>query len=189
MANVDRRARKTQTAILNQFINLMAQKPISEITIRELAEAADINRWTFYLHYTDIYDLLRQTEDQVIVQFQQALTTFTTADHELSTGQAYFKMIMQYVTEHQRLLGVLCQNPDSELMNKLVKMTIDEGQRVIAFKDPQMAPFILNYCCWGIIGILHTAMRQATVDSETLNTLVDQLLVSSLAVGEATDYV
>ena len=48
------------------FINLLGKKDISEITIKEICENADINRATFYTHYSDQYDLLRKIEDEFL---------------------------------------------------------------------------------------------------------------------------
>ena len=35
----------------------MAEKDISQISVKELAQKADINRKTFYTHYNSIYDI------------------------------------------------------------------------------------------------------------------------------------
>ena len=53
----DRRSLRTQSAIKKALEELLAEKNISEISITELTERADIHRATFYLHYEDIYDL------------------------------------------------------------------------------------------------------------------------------------
>ena len=37
-----------------------------DITVRELTEMADLNRGTFYLHYKDVFDLLEQTETELL---------------------------------------------------------------------------------------------------------------------------
>ena len=65
----ERRVRRTRAMILAGFIQLMQQKPVKDISVRELADLVDINRSTFYLHYTDIYDLLEQTENGLMDQF------------------------------------------------------------------------------------------------------------------------
>ena len=54
----DRRKERTEKEILNGLIALMQEKSMKNISVRELAERIDINRSTFYLHYTDIYDLI-----------------------------------------------------------------------------------------------------------------------------------
>ena len=56
---MDRKTRYTRMVLQDSLIELMKEKPISKITIKELCEKADINRTTFYAHYTDQYDLLR----------------------------------------------------------------------------------------------------------------------------------
>ncbi len=56
----DRRILKTQTTIQQAFIDLFEEKNYSDITVKDLAEKADISRKTFYLHYTSLDDLLTE---------------------------------------------------------------------------------------------------------------------------------
>ena len=58
----DHRTRVTKLLIRRAFLDLLGQKPIQSITVKELCAQAGINRGTFYSHYTDIYDLLGQME-------------------------------------------------------------------------------------------------------------------------------
>lgn len=176
----DRRTRRTPKLIRDNFIDLMAQKSINDITIQELADRVDINRRTFYLHYTDIFDLLSKTEDYVINQFSQILQEFEVPADQQIIGSAFFKVIMDYIGANQKMLGVLCRNPDSKLMEKLIELTVTNGQRVIPFAEPENAEYILNYCCWGMVGLLHTAMRQKSFDVVTLSQLAERLLQKTL---------
>ena len=56
----DLRAERTDRAIRGAFLELILKKPVDRITVKELAERAEINKGTFYLHYRDIYDLYRR---------------------------------------------------------------------------------------------------------------------------------
>ncbi|WP_160723549.1 TetR/AcrR family transcriptional regulator [Bacillus sp. USDA818B3_A] len=58
MSKVDRRIAKSQVAIKNAVTELMSEKSFDDITIQDIADRADVNRGTIYLHYTDKYDLL-----------------------------------------------------------------------------------------------------------------------------------
>lgn len=58
MAKVDRRILKTQEALKKAVIELMTEKNFDDITIQDIADRANINRGTIYLHYQDKYDLL-----------------------------------------------------------------------------------------------------------------------------------
>lgn len=50
----DRRVRKTKKAIQDVFCEMIKEKKLNEITVKELCARADINKSTFYLHYRDI---------------------------------------------------------------------------------------------------------------------------------------
>ena len=63
---MDRREIKTKRSIKNAFLKLRSKKEIEQITIRELAEEAEISKATFYLHYRDIYDLSDTLGNEII---------------------------------------------------------------------------------------------------------------------------
>lgn len=58
MAKIDRRIVKTQESLKKAVIELMNEKSFDEITIQDIADKANLNRGTIYLHYQDKYDLL-----------------------------------------------------------------------------------------------------------------------------------
>lgn len=62
----DARVRYTQNIIRDTFLDLLKEKPIHKITIKEICEIAEINRGTFYKHYEDIYDLMQKLEDAAL---------------------------------------------------------------------------------------------------------------------------
>lgn len=64
---MDLRAQKTQKAIINAFLTLRAKKPLNKITVTELAKEAMISKATFYLHYSDIYDLSERLQDRLVL--------------------------------------------------------------------------------------------------------------------------
>lgn len=58
MVKIDRRIVKTQESLKKAVIELMNEKSFDEITIQDIADNANLNRGTIYLHYQDKYDLL-----------------------------------------------------------------------------------------------------------------------------------
>lgn len=66
----DRRVRKTRGQLRQGLVRLMREKSIQDITVKELCEECDINRGTFYLHYTDVYQLLHSHRGRVLVEFE-----------------------------------------------------------------------------------------------------------------------
>ena len=55
---MDRRIKRTRTAVFNAVLDLMVEKDTSKITVLELCKRADINKSTFYLHYNSMDDCL-----------------------------------------------------------------------------------------------------------------------------------
>lgn len=51
-------AKQTQRFIMSTFMQLLESESLDKITVRDIVEECEINRNTFYYHYSDIYDLL-----------------------------------------------------------------------------------------------------------------------------------
>ena len=66
---IDKRVEKTRNSIITTFKEMIIEKDFKEITIKELAERANINRKTFYLHYESmeeiLFDLSIDLSDQI----------------------------------------------------------------------------------------------------------------------------
>jgi AcrR family transcriptional regulator len=53
MRKPDRRTRRTRELLQRALVELLGERRYETITIRDIAERADVARATFYLHYTD----------------------------------------------------------------------------------------------------------------------------------------
>ena len=60
MQKESRRVKMTKMLLNESFLKFLAEKPLAHITIKEICEAADVNRSTYYAHYTDPYDQLKK---------------------------------------------------------------------------------------------------------------------------------
>ncbi len=69
----DRRVRYTKQAIRDGFLTLLSRKPIEKISVTEICREADINRGTFYAHYSDPYELKRSIENELTDAMQERL--------------------------------------------------------------------------------------------------------------------
>ena len=62
----DRRIRRTKKLLKQALAQLMDEKEFKDITVKDITERADLNRGTFYLHYTDTYDILNKIENEIL---------------------------------------------------------------------------------------------------------------------------
>lgn len=56
--HVDRRTQRTRQALLQAFREIVREKGFAATSVQEVTERANINRGTFYLHFTDKYMLV-----------------------------------------------------------------------------------------------------------------------------------
>lgn len=68
--STDRRVRKTKAQLRTGLAKLMKEKNVNDITVKELVEEVDINRSTFYLHYTDIRNMLESVEQEMLEEIE-----------------------------------------------------------------------------------------------------------------------
>ncbi len=62
---IDKRILRSRRALLMALPVVMAEKPLEKVTVREIAEAAGINRKTFYAHYETPDDLHRDLANEI----------------------------------------------------------------------------------------------------------------------------
>lgn len=69
---MDRRVRKTRETLFDTLIQLLREKEFERITIQEIADRADVNRGTVYLHFEDKYDLLNRCIESYLVRLNDS---------------------------------------------------------------------------------------------------------------------
>ena len=84
----------TKRALEQSLKNLLLKKPLTKITINDIAEDCGINRMTFYYHFKDIYDLV---EWSCLEDARKALEKNKTYD----TWQQGFLQIFETVRENK----------------------------------------------------------------------------------------
>ncbi|MCL2842658.1 MAG: TetR/AcrR family transcriptional regulator [Oscillospiraceae bacterium] len=92
----DRRIRKTKKALREGLAELLMEKNIQNITVRELTDKADVHRSTFYANFKDIYDLYKQVEDVVI----QEVSDILFAEYNFDT-KAFFGVLFRYIADNK----------------------------------------------------------------------------------------
>lgn len=64
---------KTKEKIKSAFTELIMEKGFNNLSVVDISERAGINRGTFYLHYTDKYNLLETLETTIIQNLNEIL--------------------------------------------------------------------------------------------------------------------
>jgi len=73
MALENQRVRITKKMLKDSLIRLLRNGSIHKIFVKDICEAAQVNRTTFYKYYGSQYDLLAEMEDDVLSQISSCL--------------------------------------------------------------------------------------------------------------------
>jgi AcrR family transcriptional regulator len=150
----DRRVRYTQMVIRQSFVKLLMQKPISKITIKEICDDADVNRATFYAHYSDQYDLLRQIENGIINDITQYLSAYDLTNISNVPAQMLNK-ILEYIKENAEIfeLLLLSYNADIQFQQEITKIIGQQHFSALA-ADKEDSEYVFLFFANGAIGII-----------------------------------
>jgi AcrR family transcriptional regulator len=95
MGKSDARVRYTQRVIKESFLMLLRNKPVNKITVKEVCELAELNRATFYAHYSDCFALKESIEQELLDAFGQSLLYLDGFDVSVLI-EAIYKMVETY---------------------------------------------------------------------------------------------
>lgn len=181
----DRRTRKTKTQIKLALIELMAQKDVNKISVKELAELADINRGTFYLHYDDVYDVLEQIQNEFIETINRILDECIPHTF-LNTPLILFEKIATLIEKDLPYYRKMMNNKYSfELHEKLKGIITDKittGSKLYEnyAKDPRYR-FAVVYIVSGTCDYFREwILSDERVPLAELNTIIEKLILVGL---------
>ena len=116
---VDRRIRKTKKLLINSLAALLEEKPLKNITVRELAELSDINRGTFYLHYRDVYDMVDKLETEAFERFNEIVSNYEPS-YEQETFLTFLTELFEFLADNSLLAkSLIGKNGDAAFVDKL----------------------------------------------------------------------
>ena len=106
----NQRVRLTKRLLRESLLTCLQEKPLERISVKELCARAGVNRSTFYLHYDTQNSLMREMEDDAILQTQRHLENVSP---DIGTTR-YITAFLQYVRENGALFRTLLNAPGQD---------------------------------------------------------------------------
>ena len=144
----------TKRALEQSLKNLLLQKSLTKITVKDITEDCGINRMTFYYHFKDIYDLV---EWACLEDARKALEEKKTFD----TWQQGFLQIFEAVQANKPfIMNVYHSVSREQVENYLYKVTYDllegvveEQAQGMSVRDEDKA-FIATVYKYAFVGLM-----------------------------------
>ncbi|MCM1188419.1 MAG: TetR/AcrR family transcriptional regulator [bacterium] len=155
-AGTDRRVRRTRSLLQQGLIQLMETKDVKDISVKELSDLADINRGTFYLHYTDIYDMLEKMEDELFLEFNEILDRTLTCVPDSS--ETTLNEIFAFLERHKAFARVtMGPHGDLTFVKKMKKLVQERLYSIltVAQKEQDLI-YIESFIVSGCTGVIET---------------------------------
>lgn len=185
---IDRRIRKTKKALLQSLTELMREKKISNITVKELTDLADVNRSTFYLYYKDVFDMVEQIETEMLEEFKRVFEKLRKESKifrkEMSTYTSlvsFFTYIFEYVKDNSDMCKILLgPDGDSSFIDKFKKAIIQTDppfdESIQKIKIHYLRPFIISGC----IGVIQQwLMDNLNVSPKDMAVIITEMIPKS----------
>ncbi len=132
---MDRRSRRTRNALTAALMALLKEKPLKNITVTELAERADVNRATFYVHFQDVFDMF----DQVKLEFCDICRDLVDAHaHELTRNEnrPFLEDIFRYFAANEDAFATIFgENADGAFFGEIIDVVRDRCLAAVAPLD------------------------------------------------------
>lgn len=101
----------TERAIKETFIKLLSERPLSQITVKDIVQACGINRNSFYYHFQDIPALI---EKIVIEEADRIIAEYPSLD-SLEMG---FNAVIDFAEKHRQAILNIFRSVNREIFEQ-----------------------------------------------------------------------
>ena len=188
----NRSVRNTKRRLREGLLRLMEEKPINEISVKELTELVDVNRGTFYFHYQDIYDLLRDMEQDFFDNFDRTLSENSPALDEDgfpvldAEGAPYLHAVFSFVDANRSFCRIMLSPHGDMKFVELVKERIDRQCRffwhlLAPGADERQSGMYNAFLINGLIGLIREWVNdRRDMSVESISELTATLILASV---------
>ena len=177
----DRRIKRTKMLLQNALVDLMLEKAVGKISVKELTQKADVNRSRFYLHYLDIYDMLEQMENEFVETIQgffhdfftplptsMPLTLFVNISEWLEQDKEYYVKLLRGSAS-----GYIFEELESRIRDEFLTLLY------LIFLDEESLDLRtrVNFTVSGTVGVLRMwVMEGGNISLVELSETIDDIL-------------
>lgn len=150
----NQRTRLTKRLLRENLLDLLREKPVEYITVKELCERAELNRSTFYAYYTDVPALYQEMGGELA----DALLEHIHAMNQ--DGKIDTKPMLAYIRDNRDLFHLLVYRDKYLNANQPVQRQIIQGYFELAPElhlpcAEEEREYFLQYLYMGGTGVIH----------------------------------
>lgn len=178
----DRRMRKTKAILRQSLSQLLMQKSLKDITVSELAELADVNRGTFYLHYKDVYDLFEQMESDIYEHFKNIL------EKQKKIQIKWYPLLLdifRYIHDNAETIRAILQTPESTVLSRIIEQNRPQGRdewvQLLGDKSEPACEYYYSFIVSGCVAVIRRWLTEGMAEPpESVAAFTERMMVSCI---------
>ena len=174
-----RSAIRSRKRITRALADLLQEKPLNKITVTDVVRRAEINRGTFYAHYTDLPDVLHSLIASIFDQIRESAFSQTCPLREVPhVLLRAFQQILEGDIEFCR--KVMDSSAAPLLEEQLVKLLQDyllQNEETYSFGTHEQYVLTIRFCAGGLANLYRSWFAgELVISLEDLTTQAERLL-------------
>jgi AcrR family transcriptional regulator len=200
----DRRVRRTHATLQRALIELVAEQDLSQISVADVVDRADVSRSTFYDHYRDVHELAEAACTSIIDELIASLTAIDPAQANPSDPQedpnpavtAFFTHFAEHAGLYRSLLGptgsarviehVRLRTIAAALLSPLLPAMDDNPDREAAVSSDMRREVPAAFVAGALLGVATDWLQRGCPRTPRDMTVLTQPLLTALCDSTAT---
>lgn len=182
---INRSVRKTKDKLRQALTQLLSQKPLNHITVREIAEIVDINRGTFYLYYKDVYDMIEKLELEMLDEFND-IVKLRISKNKNEPPEPILSDVFTFLSENADMcLVLLGPNGDLSFINRLKELVRERclyyWTEIYNAKSTLYFDYFYAFFISGCVGLFEKWLNNGMKESpEEMADILDKMIMNGV---------
>ena len=185
---MDKRYEKTEKAITNAYFQLLDKREDGKISISELARKANIDRKTFYLHYSSIDDINRKFCQKKAREIVDKMFSSPLADDEIPVAQFLYIMNEEISTRDTIFIRRIITKKGAsyflqQAQEELTEAVVERYHRLFPVPKERFRMYVKLYCA-GILAVyIQWIYEKCPIPIEKLAVIISRAVNSGISNG------
>lgn len=146
---------RSKALIKEALLSLMIEKPFEKISISDIVRRADINRGTFYAHYSNTSDVLKSISASVVDEIALLISPYDPG-RVLDSPENFLAQITLFLLRDPEYYAKLLQSDKfhdvlDEARYTAVKKVVDNYPRNLSDSERRLLVLVLDYAISGVM--------------------------------------
>lgn len=150
----NQRTRLTKRLLRESMLELLREKPMEYITVKELCECAELNRSTFYAYYTDVPALYQEMGGELADALLEQINAINQG------GKIDTEPMLSYIRDNRELFHLLVYrekylNANQPVQRQIIQRYLGLAPDLVLPCGEEEREYFLQYLYMGGTGVIH----------------------------------